>query len=213
MSFLRTEKETSGNLKNVLRNKKDYLMNEILAKKLLFDVADVFERLEIEFFLAAGTCLGAYRERGFITGDDDVDIFVKAEELASKLQLWMGAVAKKRYRMVRVNKPFIRMNIAVRGRRKGGLHLDMNALFLSCDKRWILGPKIDVNFPAHFFESPERIDFLGRVFSVPTPLTEYLEWYYGPDYMIPLGRPIRREDHPEKLYGKLDRWEVPEELR
>ena len=46
------------------------------CKKLLAEIIKVFEKENIKWFAACGTCLGAIRHNNFIPWDDDVDIYI-----------------------------------------------------------------------------------------------------------------------------------------
>lgn len=185
-------------------------MDKALAKRVLFDIADIFESIAMQFFLSQATCLGAYREGGIIEGDEDIDLITKAEEFIPKFPLLEKALADKGYRFGASRIPFSRISqIAVLEK---DFRLDINSLFLIDDGRWQPGKNFDSLYPAYLLENPEQIDFLGRKFNIPTPVTEYLEWQYGLDYMIPK-RPFTLADIPEKRIGHFDKSKVPKELR
>lgn len=61
-------------------------MNPELAIKDLKAVRGIFTKLNLPLFLLYGTALGAYREKGFIQGDQDIDLGTFGE--VNKDQLW-----------------------------------------------------------------------------------------------------------------------------
>jgi len=188
-------------------------MDEKLAKQVLFIVADILKDLDIQFFLGGGTCLGAYREGDFIERDDDVDLLTKAEEFVPKFPLLMKTLGEtfRGWKIKGGHIPLRRTNRMSMFRH--GQHWDITSLFLIDNERWLPHVLRHRIYPAYFFDNPEQIDFLGRKFNIPTPVTEYLELNYGSDYMIPrLGR-FPPEFVPKKLFGNFDKREVSEELR
>lgn len=187
-------------------------MDEELAKRVFFDVAYMLESIGIKFFLSCGTCLGAYRNGGFIEDDNDVDLYTKAEEFMPKISLLVKALADKGYHFKTGCYPFSRISQIVLLEKH--FHLDIVSLLLIDDGRWRAGKTSDSFYPKHLFENPEQIDFLGRKFNIPTPVTEYLEWEYGSDYMIPRRlEDIREADLLKKQFGDFDKSKVPKELR
>jgi len=182
-----------------------------LAKKVFFDVADMLETIGIQFFLSQGTCLGAYRDGGFIKDEEDIDLITKSEEFVPKFSLLEKMLADKGYHFGASRIPFSRITqIAVLIK---DFRLDINSLFLIDDKRWQAGKIHHLVYPAYLFENPEQIKFLGRMFNIPTPAAEYLELRYGADYMTPRPGPFYVWDIPKKQFGDFDKSKVSEELR
>lgn len=62
-------------------------MNKDHADSALNLFADVAGALGLKWFLFAGTCLGLYRDGGYIEGDNDIDVGVEATE-DELTQLW-----------------------------------------------------------------------------------------------------------------------------
>jgi len=56
------------------------------GKEVLKNIKDIFEELDIEWFLVYGTLLGAYREKDFISHDVDIDIGVFFEDYTKEIE-------------------------------------------------------------------------------------------------------------------------------
>ena len=55
-------------------------MNKEKAFENLKDVSKILKGHDIKYWLEAGTCLGAYREKDFIAHDTDIDIGINADD-------------------------------------------------------------------------------------------------------------------------------------
>lgn len=60
-------------------------MNEEIAKNVLFELKDILDKYNIEYWLTWGTLLGAVRDKKFIDGDNDIDL-ISTEENFSKFK-------------------------------------------------------------------------------------------------------------------------------
>ena len=55
--------------------------------KILIDFQKVCDMNNIRFYLAFGTCLGAIRHHGFIPWDDDIDVFMRINDLNKLIEV------------------------------------------------------------------------------------------------------------------------------
>ena len=55
------------------------------TKKIGLDILVEFDKFckehDLQYFLVYGTLLGAVRHKGYIPWDDDIDVWIKAEDL------------------------------------------------------------------------------------------------------------------------------------
>jgi len=159
-------------------------MNEVNAKKLLFAVADVLEDIGVEFFLNAGTLLGAIRERKFIETDRNVDLAMLQENLIPIAKELESRLIKKGITVQiidhRHNKPWNGSVYAIKFRGYGE-HGELPAFMKIKGKRAIpshLGDHWFV-FTARFFEELDEIEFYGRTFKIPKDVNGFLTESYG----------------------------------
>src|SRR3989339_381415 len=62
-------------------------MDKQKALQNLIDLKKIFFVLNIPFWLEAGTCLGAIREKGFIGHDEDIDVGIYSESISETVEL------------------------------------------------------------------------------------------------------------------------------
>ena len=56
--------------------------------KILDDAVKIFEKYDIDYFLLAGTLLGAVRHQGFIPWDDDIDIGMTRKDFKKFMKVY-----------------------------------------------------------------------------------------------------------------------------
>lgn len=169
------------------------------AKDTLVKVCDAMEELGAKYYLDSGTLLGAYRDKGFIPYDHDIDIRVlpgfpedKMPDLAKKLwEIGFYVITHnygKRAELICVNRDKVMLDLK----------------FAYRDKRWlwtycweapysIREPMVHI-YPRKFFERLGEIDLYGRKYPCPSPIEEYLEHHYGQDWREFKKRPEQADE-------------------
>lgn len=153
--------------------------NQEDADKILDEWDDVCNKLNVPHFLIHGTCLGFYRDGGYIENDGDIDLAVicsgpKYKEMAAALcdLGWYGRVVENLTNS---------QGEQVRFRRE----------IMVCIPRLGEGPppwaisyyagkgEGQQNTGPFVFESFDVVTHHGREFNVAHPVEDYLVWVYG----------------------------------
>lgn len=150
-----------GDPRNGFIFRKKFSISQVkhIADAILEEWDDACKELGIPHFLYLGTCLGFYRDRGYIKFDEDIDVGILGGEenlkkLADKL-LERGFVTK--------GEPEFK-------------HWSKNGIFLDI---WFQFPEFK-----EFLETFDEITYNSRVYSMPHPVEQYLEKEYG-NWRIP----------------------------
>lgn len=170
-------------------------MDQTTALKNLKDITEILQLMDCEYWLEAGTCLGAYREHGFIAHDNDTDIGVLQRDF-----LDIRAVVDLFYRLMskgfniyhtfgKLEKGF---EIAVM---RDLVKTDIFFFYEKGDKLWHGawkngGRNGDSDLIKLVFNKADilplgQIDFLGSLFYVPGNIEAYLVARYGDDWAVP----------------------------
>ena len=132
-----------------------------VADKVLEDFDDVCNALSIRYCLILGTCLGFYRDGGYIPRDNDIDV-------------WVDCALPRDRNFVALAKQLESMEFA----REGPRHFWRDGILLDV---WRIASSATVA-PLSFVETFDTIVYNGRTYNLPHPVEGYLECKYGPDW-------------------------------
>lgn len=164
-------------------------MDKENAQKLLFEVADILESVELPFMLYGGTCLGAYREDKFIDCDEDVDFACLHEEFLPLAKELAEKFTNAGFEVHIVDHRHEReWDGTIYGLKlsKYGINSDLFGWFNHHDKRFTFSHYGDfiLAHDAKYFHMNKDLRFYGRVFRVPEDTEGFLTEKYG-DWKIP----------------------------
>jgi phosphorylcholine metabolism protein LicD len=167
--------------------------NGQIALKMLKDITNLLDELNIPYWLEGGTLLGIIRENRLLPWDNDLDISIKEDYY----DLLISNIKRLKYR-VRFKKfekddePFkkdtIRL-VKVRNSKflffRGEVTLDIFIKFKKdSDYFWQVGKKRK-SVPAHFYEDSIEWNFDDKKYLIPKEYENYLEFRYG-DWQTPV---------------------------
>ncbi len=156
-------------------------MNIQDAEKVLLEIKELMDELNVTFFLRHGTCLGAIRDNEIIKWDDDLDI--------GSIIGMNGLTKKTIYKAI--NKFKLAGFEVEAGESPGHIGVTLRKFGIVTD--WSCYRIIDgsiyqypaVKIPAELHDDLKPISFLGTTFLVPNPPEEYFLLKYGPEWHIP----------------------------
>jgi hypothetical protein len=160
------------------------------AKDVLIDVYEVAKKKDLQFFLVYGTSLGAYRDKGFIEHDYDIDLGIYLKDKKKLIEVIQELVADKGFKVYKISEleesiGIVRDNIPVEF-----------GLFSKKGENYLYDNEKVYNIPARYLDRLDEINFLDRTFYVPHDIEGYLKYQYGEDWNLP----IKDFHNPYKRY-------------
>lgn len=163
-------------------------MDNKLALENLVEAKRILNGLGIKFWLEAGTCLGAIRDKDFIVYDKDMDLGVYAEDINS-IDAFLNLTKQFILGGFRVAHTFgtIDNGFEVSFYRHD-IKLDIFWFYKKGNIRWHsawMGRGCNTNdqlfykYDANLIESLRIIDFLGHKMPIPHNYSQYLTAKYG----------------------------------
>ena len=145
-----------------------------IARTNLLTIRNILKKSKIRWGLIFGTLLGAFREKDFITHDDDVDIFIYDEDRKILINL-LHEFKNYGFEVVRYEKDSL-LSIMRKNEQ-----IDFY-LF----KKTLLGRRcLDYYIPKIHFKRIGKIKFFNKYFPTVDKINQYLIFQYGKDWKVP----------------------------
>lgn len=200
------------------------LMNHENGKKLLLELVSLLKGVDygvnsLPYFLIQGTALGAYRDKGFVPTEKDIDIGVLQEEFTKPLPGEYGRNRAETLANLLILsgfdievfvQPFTEIKTIVAY--KYGCKADIVGQTRWKDKRftstpvrhWVPKPYCIVH-DAAMLENYETVEMFDIPFLVPSPIEQYLELEYGSEWRTP------KDDHVSRtrIYDFINKEGIP----
>jgi hypothetical protein len=193
------------------------LMNHDVGRQCLLEVAYILDDIrllynikmpyELPYFLMQGTALGAYRDKGFVPTERDIDIGILQEHLQPIAPTLLAIMLSKGFDVECFTMPFNRPRTIVgfkqyRSDIDGKMYVakvDIVGMTRWKDKRFTATPVrsyIDQPYclvhDAEILENTIHITLFGRSFYIPSNIEVYLEREYGTDWRTPTDDHVSR---------------------
>lgn len=173
------------------------MFDTVSAVNALHRVTAALKALGIPHFLIQGTALGAHRHGDFVPDEKDIDIGVLQEHLTPhagrlcqafvdsgcEIETWARPFNHVRTIVAYLNSP-CRIKVDIVGFNKWH-----NKRFTACPVHPSIPNPYAIVHDAALLETCETAELCGLTFNVPSPVTQYLELEYGPDWRTP------KDDH------------------
>lgn len=150
------------------------------AESNLKEIAKILDELNCNWWVEAGTCLGAIRENKFIDHDTDIDI-----GLTDKDKIWYIArgLLEKGFSLIH---DFGTIENGYEfSWRKWGVKVDFFIFYEDLNRdilwhsAWKNKKQLFFEFPKRLFKDLKRIKFFDFEVNIPNPVEEYLKLRYG----------------------------------
>lgn len=175
--------------------KRRYYMNKY-GNEALSILYEIGKQTGSIVWLDYGTLLGAIRDHDFIKHDDDIDLGMLAKDYN---RMWERAIFERGFSVIRwfqlVNKNTKEQKITELTLNYKGLQIDVFLRFQEDEESIVyeyggFGTDVQRNYwpPSKMvfsWKGVESILFRGINCNIPKKADRYLEYIYGPDFMIP----------------------------
>ena len=145
--------------------------------KGLVEVRDIFNRLDIPYFLANGSLLGPYRDGEFIAWDNDVDIHCRLEDIYDKYNLLREELIENDFE---INHELLQKEWFSFRANKYGTRYEIGGFYLKKKYRYQTKKgEMGWKYPKEFFEKQSIIKIKGENFTTFSDIEKFLYLQYG----------------------------------
>lgn len=191
--------------------------NQKSAFKNLKIITEMLDREGVRYWLDAGTLLGIYRD-GTLEHEHDTDIGVFVDDFET-IDALRDEMAKKFDSLIGrfIYYPDYPI-ITSWGNDKGVVHGDILYWYKVPDTRLMYchGSYLPFSMPERFFDKFIEMDFRGydddTLFTIPAKTKEYLKYYYGKQWDVPMSGVGYNQIMFKMADGKLDPYPVNEPI-
>jgi len=166
-----------------------------VTAKLLTETCDVIERHTTGYYIDSGTLLGFVRDGEINQYDHDLDIRILPncfDPSDANLKALIGDLWDVGYRVFAPNigQKAELITIWASDDFVHRIMLDLKFAYTDGNLVWVycwpqpacIDPPRVHAYPARLFKEIGEVEYRGRKYPTPTPVIEYLEYHYGPDW-------------------------------
>lgn len=178
---------------------------QLVKKRMLLDLKEILDDMDIPFWLHSGVLLGYYRDRDLIPHDPDLDIGVErskipanfADRLARRLEntdmrlVWRTDTCLKVQREMASGDYLMRCDIFIHEKTEDGLALTLSNK--DCSKK--------ITYLHSLVSGACKAKFLGETFIIPDNPLQAIYRAYGPGWSAPVTQ-YKWDSDPKNIVGK-----------
>tara|TARA_Y100000996_G_scaffold404222_1_gene378089 strand:+ start:46 stop:711 length:666 start_codon:yes stop_codon:yes gene_type:complete len=164
---------------------------QLLFNKTLSDMKTILDQYNQEFFLTCGTLLGQYRENKFIEHDDDIDIGIFYSKFDIKIIKYI--IQSNKFKLIRQLGKLSDSYELTFQHLETKIKIDIFIHYPIHDHYYYTASFYDIcdtktegfckwKYP---IQGLKKITFYNKDYLIPNNTKEYLEFSYGPNFMIP----------------------------
>ena len=155
-----------------------------VRKNEFLKICNLLDKLKIKYFLAAGTLLGAVRNKSFIPWDWDVELSVYSHEVENKMDQLISEIKNSGFTINKYSKELSKLKIDFIGKfSKETTSYTIQGWSYKKKKKIYWRNKFVV--PENLIKNMKKIKFYNKYHYAPYPPEDYLKYQYG-DWKKPI---------------------------